>query len=256
MNAIIIEDEPRAAKRLESIIYQVDSAITIVATLESITEAIRYLKKNINIDIIFSDIELADGVSFEIFSSISPLPPIIFTTAYDQYAIKAFKNNGIDYLLKPVKEADVLSALTKLKSLTQAKIDSSILQILAQQLKGSTKTFKDRFLIKVGTHIKSILTSDIHALYSLNKDTYIFTKDKRNYVLDHSLDYLEETLNPAQFYRINRHFIISIHAPVDILAWSNSRLKIDLPGYTGDLIVVSRNKTKAYKLWLGDSTSY
>jgi DNA-binding LytR/AlgR family response regulator len=115
------------------------------------------------------------------------------------------------------------------------------------------KTFKDRFLIKVGQHLKSILASEVYGFYSLDKATYVLTNAERNYVLDYSLEYLEEHLNPAHFFRINRNFILHINAPIDIISWSNSRLKVELPGYNEDMIIVSRNKTKEFKHWLGDS---
>lgn len=253
MQAIIIEDEPRAARRLEKLIQEVDASIQIIATLESIQDSKSFLSQNPKIDLIFSDIELADGLSFDIYESLTTLPPIIFTTAYDQYAIKAFKNNGIDYLLKPVELLDLQKAIQKLKSLSSPTIDTSVLQLLAAQLKPEKKTYKDRFMVKVGPHIKTILTANISAFYSLDKGTYAFTNDQRNYVLDYSLEQLEEAMDRQRFFRINRNFIICIDATMDIVAWSNSRLKIDVPGYTEDLIIVSRNKTKEFKIWLGDS---
>ncbi len=253
MRAIIIEDEPRAAKRLEKLIHEVDPTIEVLAKLESIQESKSYLQDNTSIDLIFSDIELADGLSFDIYASIPKLPPIIFTTAYDQYAIKAFKNNGIDYLLKPIEQTELAKSLDKLKSLSSPVIDSSILHLLASQLASGKKTFKDRFMVKVGTHIKTILTSNINAFYSLDKGTYVCTSDQRTFILDYSLEQLQETLDPKKFFRINRNFIICIDAPMDIIAWSNSRLKIDLPGYKEDLIIVARNRTKEFKNWLGDT---
>ena len=246
MKTIIIEDEPRAARRLNNQLEKVDDTIEVQAILESISEAKAYLKKHSEIDLIFSDIELADGLSFEIYESFSSLPPIIFTTAYDQYAIKAFKNNGIDYLLKPINEEELHSALTKLKSLTRPALAPDVLQLLSQQIHSKTSNYKERFMVKVGQHYKSILTQDIHAFYSFEKATYILTKDQRNYMVDHSLEYIVDLLNPNQYFRVNRHFILSISAPFDILSWSNSRLKIELPGYTEDLIIVSRNKNQRF----------
>ncbi|MGB1003380.1 MAG: LytR/AlgR family response regulator transcription factor [Salibacteraceae bacterium] len=251
MKAIIIEDEARAARRLETLISEVNPNIKILVKLESIEEAVEYLRLKPNLDIIFSDIELADGLSFEIFKEATNLPPIIFTTAYDQYAIKAFKNNGIDYLLKPVDKIELENALTKLASLKTNAVDPSLIQLISQQLNTDTNAYKERFLVKVGQHLKSILTSEISAFYSMDKATYVFTNSRRNYVVDHSLEQLEEQLNPNHFFRINRNFILHINAPIDILSWSNSRLKIELEGYDEEMIIVSRNKTKEFKQWLG-----
>lgn len=253
MRAIIIEDEPRASRRLESLLNEISPEITILDKLESIGDCEQFFTQNHQVDVIFSDIELADGLSFDAFKSVADLPPIIFTTAYDQYAIKAFKSNGIDYLLKPVDKIELQESIEKLKSFTKPIINPDILSVLASQINTDSNTYKDRFLIKVGQHLKSISINQIHAFYSLDKATYTFTSEGRNYIIDHSLEYLEEHLDPKQFFRINRHFILSINAPIDIVAWSNSRLKIELSGYSGDMIIVSRNKTKEFKHWLGDS---
>ncbi len=252
MRAIIIEDEPRAARRLENLILETDASIQIIAKLESIQESVEFLSFSM-VDLIFSDIELADGLSFEIYESLGTVPPIIFTTAYDQYAIKAFKNNGIDYLLKPVDGQELSKALNKLKSLSKPAIDPMVLQALASQLKTESVAYKDRFMVKVGQHIKTLLTSNIQAFYSMDKGTYVFTNKQRSYVIDYSLEQLEASLDPNRYFRINRNFIIAIDAQMDIVSWSNSRLKIDLLGYTEDMIIVSRNKTKEFKHWLGSN---
>lgn len=254
MRAIIIEDEPRAARRLKSLINEVDASIEILASLESVGEAKGFLQGQTKIDVIFSDIQLADGLSFEIFENLESIPPTIFTTAYDQYAIKAFKNNGIDYLLKPITAQDLATALAKLQNLTKPKaLDTSTLSALAEQLNGTKKSYKERFMVKVGQHIKSISCQDIHAFYSLEKATYILTKDQRNYIVDYPLDHLESIINPENFFRINRKFILQINAPFEITAWTNSRLKITLPGYDAEMIIVSRHRTKEFKHWLGES---
>jgi DNA-binding LytR/AlgR family response regulator len=253
MNAIIIEDEPRAARRLETLINEVDSSIHILAKLESISTAKAFLNSHENIELIFSDIQLADGLCFEIYENLASIPPIIFTTAYDQYAIKAFKNNGIDYLLKPIATEDLAQALQKLKQLTKPSINVDILSALASQLKTETKSYKERFMVKVGQHIKSIGCDDIYAFYSLDKATYILTKDARNYIIDHTLDQLEHLISPENFFRINRKFVLNINAEFEITAWTNSRLKISLPGYDQEMIIVARNRTKEFKQWLGES---
>ncbi len=253
MNAIIIEDEPRAARRLEWLINEVDNTIQILAKLESISEAKTFLNTHQNIDLIFSDIQLADGLCFDIYENLPSIPPIIFTTAYDQYAIKAFKNNGIDYLLKPITTEDLSHAIKKLQKLTKPTINADILSALASQINTGNKSYKERFMIKVGQHIKSIGSTDIQAFYSLDKATYILTKDARNYIIDHTLDQLEQLISPEEFFRINRKFVLNINARFEITAWTNSRLKITLPGYEEEMIIVARNRTKEFKQWLGEA---
>lgn len=250
MKAIIIEDEPRAAKRLQSQIEKLSIELKVVAVLESIAEAKGFLMAQPNLDIIFSDIELADGLSFEIFRHFDVLPPIVFTTAYDQYAIEAFKNNGIDYLLKPVQVGEIEQAIFKIN---QFKSPTSTLNTFrkAEQEMQNKSRYKERFMLKIGQEIRSILAEDIQAFYSLEKATYALTNQNKNCLLDYSLDQLEEVLNPKEFFRINRNFILNINAPIQITTYTNSRLKVTLKDYKGELIVVSRNRTKDFKTWLG-----
>ncbi len=246
--SVIIEDEAVAARRLTKMLNE--HPVNVLEQLNSVEEAIEWFKNNNDPHLIFLDIQLGDGISFEIFEEVQPKSAIIFTTAYDDYALKAFKLNSIDYLLKPVSEEDLLKALNKLKTLTQPSINQDLINLLRSQIKPKEANYKERFMIKVGQHIKSLASKDISAFYSLDKATFAFTADKRNYIVDYTLEHLEEILNPNLFFRINRNFILKIDAPIDIVAWSNSRLKIDLPGYDGDTIIVSRNKTKDFKEWL------
>jgi DNA-binding LytR/AlgR family response regulator len=255
MKAIIIEDEPRAAKRLQSLLHDIDQSIQILAQLESVLEAQDFLKSSPELDIIFSDIQLADGLSFEIYENLSALPPIIFTTAYDQYAIKAFKNNGIDYLLKPIHPDELSKAINKLKQFQKNSLDTTILKALAQQIhQPETIHYKDRFLIKVGQHLKSFSIQNIYSFYSMDKATFIQTNEGRNYVIDHTMDHLESLLNPKLFFRLNRKYILNINANFEITAWTNSRLKITLQGCDDNMIIVARNRTKEFKYWLGESS--
>ncbi len=250
MTALIIEDEPRAANRLEKLLIEIDSSIDIVAKLESVQEGIRFLQSGTKVDVIFSDIQLADGLSFDIYKEFTSIPPIIFTTAYDQYAIKAFKSNGIDYLLKPLEKSDLEIALNKLKNLTTS-INPALIELLSRQLNSPQKEYKNRFMVKIGQHIKSIATTEIKAFYSLEKTTYLLTNTNKNYIVDHSLDFLDNSLDPTLFFRTNRNFILHIQSPIVITAWSNSRLKIDLEGYAHEMIIVARNRTSDFKNWLG-----
>jgi len=251
MNIIIIEDERRAANMLERLIGEVDASLTIVAKLESVRESIEFLRKSKNISLIFSDIQLGDGLSFEIFEKTELRCPIIFTTAYDQYAIKAFKTNGIDYLLKPVKRGDLENAIAKFKRFSRPAPISDITAI-ANLLLERKSEYKSRFMIKVGEKIKLIPIEDILAFYSMEKATFILTSRQRNYVIDYSLDQLQTLLNPNRFFRINRKYIVSLDYIDEIIAWSNSRLKIKIPGFEDENIIVARDKTREFKKWLGE----
>lgn len=251
MDIIIIEDERRAANMLERLIVAADPSLTIVAKLESVRESIEFLRKNKNISLIFSDIQLGDGLSFEIFERTELTCPIIFTTAYDQYAIKAFKANGIDYLLKPVKSDDLEKAITKFKQFTRP-VPIRDITAIANLLLERKSEYKSRFMIKVGEKIKIIPIEDIPAFYSMEKATFIFTSSHRNYVIDYSLDQLQTLLNPERFFRINRKYIVSLDYMDEIFAWSSSRIKIKIPGLEDENIIVARERTREFKEWLGE----
>ena len=210
-----------------------------------------FLKENTP-DLIISDIQLTDGLSFEIYSQIEVKCPIIFTTAYDQYAIQAFETNGIDYLLKPIEKERLEKALTKINLLsTPTILPTDLLNLLQSSLHyGQTTSYKSRFMIKVGDKFKAIPTDEIKAFYSLEKGSYFLTKQNRNYVVDYSLEQLMELLNPTDFFRINRKFIVHIDAPETIIAHTNSRLKLVVNGYEGESIIVAREKVQSFKAWL------
>lgn len=210
-----------------------------------------FLKENTP-DLIISDIQLADGLSFEIYSQIEVKCPIIFTTAYDQYAIQAFETKGIDYLLKPIEKERLEKALTKINLLsTPTILPTDLLNLFQSSLHyGQATSYKSRFMIKVGDKFKAIPTDEIKAFYSLEKGSYFLTKQNRNYVVDYSLEQLMELLNPTDFFRINRKFIVHIDAPETIIAHTNSRLKLVVNGYEGESIIVAREKVQSFKAWL------
>ena len=250
MNILIIEDENLASKRLKRLLLEIDSSFNIVNSLESIEDSLDFLSKN-KVDLIFSDIQLADGLSFEIFEKTNVDCPIIFTTAYNQYAIEAFNTNGIDYLLKPIEEERLKQALDKYQSLNK-NID---IKSLISSINQTNKTFKNRFMIKVGDKIKSIPTNEINAFYSLQKGTYLLTNTGRNYVVDYPLGQIIDLLNPKDFYKINRKCIVSINAVKDIIAYTNSRLKLNVEHLTNqntgfDDVIVAREKVSDFKKWL------
>jgi len=218
----------------------------VVAQPESIAESLAFLKNN-NPDLIISDIQLADGLSFEIYKEHSPECPIIFTTAYDQYAIKAFETNGIDYLLKPIEKVRLEQALTKMEKL---KPTLDLQQLIAIASNVQSKIYKARFMIKVGEKIKSIPVEDIALFYSLAKGTFLHTKEHRNYVLDQSLEQVYTLINPDHFFRISRKYIIAMDASMEIIAHSNSRLKLKITGFDDEDVVVARERVKDFKAWL------
>ena len=247
MRAIILEDESRAASYLERLLAKVAPEMVVVAKIESVRDGVKYLKDNPMPDLIFSDIQLADGLSFEIYNQVIVTCPIIFTTAYDHYAIEAFKTNGIDYLLKPIEEERLNQAIEKARYFSPGFLVEKLLSITNPI---SEKNYKSRFMVKVGDKIKSIPVEEILIFYSQEKATYIHTIDKRTYTIDHSLDELEPILNPGIFFRINRKYIVSIDACTNILAWTNSRLRLKFEGIADQDIIIARERVQDFKNWL------
>ncbi|MBE7633751.1 response regulator [Tenacibaculum finnmarkense genomovar ulcerans] len=250
MNVIIIEDEKPAARRLKRMLSELN--IEAQTMLHSVEESINWFQNNKHPDLIFLDIQLSDGLSFEIFEEIEVKSAIIFTTAYDQYALKAFKLNSIDYLLKPLDQDELKVAVDKFKEHQPKKSDvkvniDAIRKLLINPV---DRKFKKRFTIKVGQHIKIIPIDQIVCLYSENKATYIHTNANRNYLIDNSLEYWQEHLNPEYFFRVNRTFIIHINAIKDIISYTNSRLQLMLHFYDESEIIVSRERVKAFKNWI------
>ena len=247
MKTIILEDETRAANHLERLLSNVAPEIQVIAKLESVRDGVKYLRNNPEPDLIFSDIQLADGLSFDIYSQVAVRCPIIFTTAYDHYAIEAFKTNGIDYLLKPIEEERLGQAIEKAKHFSPGLV---LEKILAIQNPGSGKTFKSRFMVKVGDKIKSIPVEEILVFYSQEKASFIRTADGHNYCIDYALDQLEPMLDPEKYFRINRKYLVSIEACTNILAWTNSRLRLKIDGIDDNDIIVARERVGEFKMWL------
>ncbi len=246
MNAIIIEDEKPAARRLQRMLLE--NGIQITTMLHSVQTATEWLLNNPQPELIFLDIQLSDGLSFEIFEEVEIASSIIFTTAYDEYALKAFKLNSIYYLLKPIDEEELKISITKFNKLQQKS--SVNIEQLKSIFKPQTNTYKNRFTVKIGQHIKIISVQEITCFYSENKTTYIKTNDKRDYIIDFSLEELENQLSPELFYKINRKLIININAIEDIINYSNSRLKLVIRNFTNFEAIVSREKVKGFKNWL------
>jgi DNA-binding LytR/AlgR family response regulator len=247
MNVIILEDETRAANFLERLLQKVAPEMKVAAKIESVRDAVPFLKIHTEIDLVFADVQLADGLSFEIFGQVSVKCPIIFTTAYDHYAIEAFKTNGIDYLLKPVEEQRLKKAIEKTKMFSPSFALEKLWSISTSV---NAKTYKSRFMVKVGDKIKSIPIEEILAFYSLEKASYIHTATNRDYCIDYSIDQLETLLDPRICFRISRKYIVSIQACTNILAWTNSRLRLKIEGINDDDIIVARERVQDFKEWL------
>lgn len=249
---LIIEDEKPAAEWLSQLIRKFDPRISILAHIDSVRDAQEWFQNNTAPDLAFMDIQLADGLSFDIFEKVKVPCPVIFTTAYQEYAIKAFKVNSIDYLLKPIAWEDLEAAFHKFKSqLSIAPAPSSITTEILDKVKEMMhKQYKTRFVIKVGDHLKSIPVEDILFFYSLDKGTYLCTSDYKNYLVDYSLDRISEMVDEQRFFRINRKYILSNQSIADIVVYSNSRLKIKLKKPDEDSIIVSREKVQDFKDWL------
>lgn len=245
---IIIEDERIAADHLEKMLLSIDSTFQILKKIESIREAVNWLQNN-QVDLIFLDIQLSDGISFSIFDQLDVKTPVIFTTAYDQYAIKAFKTNSIDYLLKPIDKHELEQSLKKFKELLyNPKNDINIREII-QQLKSPVE-YQTRFLIYAGQKIKTIKTSDIAYFYVSEKGVFVCTKDDKHYAIDYTLEKLEELLDPISFFRINRQFIIHIDSIENMFPYSKSRIKIELRPSTDMDVIVSFSNAHSFKNWL------
>ena len=246
---IIIEDEPRAVKRLERLLAEIRPEWNVVAHADSVTSAIEVLQKYTDADAVFADIQLADGLSFEALDHVKTKLPIVFLTAYDHYAIRSFKHLSIDYLLKPSNQEDLLGAVTKLEE-RMFKAPDLDLTTLLSKLQVEQKSYKDRFLVKVGDKLKFFPIDEILCFYSEEKVTSLYTKGHRSYPIDLSLEALDAQLDPQQFFRINRKFIVSTKAIGEISSWSNSRLRLVIPGMADDMVVVARERTAAFKDWL------
>ncbi len=257
MRVLIIEDEKPAVENLTRLLNRYDSSIEIVDVLDSNADSIAWFSNPLNsVDLVFMDIHLTDGLSFEIFNKTQVNLPVIFTTAYNEYAIQAFKVNSIDYLLKPLDYDDLFRSMEKLESLRQNLSSASQrlkLEELNEALLQYRKTYKERFMVKLGERIKSVTSDKIVLFYAEGRNAFILTAKGNRYIIDYKLEELEELLNPAMFYRISRSFIVNINHIQDVLVHSNSRLKIQFEQNFDREVVVSREKVAHFKNWFSGS---
>ncbi|MDP5230267.1 MAG: LytTR family DNA-binding domain-containing protein [Cellulophaga sp.] len=250
MKTIIIEDEKPAARRLSRLLNEFGVEVSVL--LHSVEEAINWFQNNEHPDLIFLDIQLSDGLSFEIFDVVEVKSAIIFTTAFDEYALQAFKLNSIDYLLKPIDDEELKKAVDKYRFLAPKKqklaIDfEDIKKLLVNPVE---REFKKRFTTKIGQHLKIINADEVECFYSENKGTYAATSDGRNYLLETTLENLEDELDPKIFFRVSRKFYVNVNYIKDMVSYTNSRLQIKLERFNDQEIIVSRERVKDFKLWL------
>ena len=253
MKVLIIEDEEPAAKRLHKMLKEIEPGFNILDNIVSVSSAIKWFNENEAPDLVFSDIQLSDGLSFEIFKTVNLSSPVIFTTAYDQYAIEAFKVNSIDYLLKPIKKEDLANAVNKFKkTAAAAPLPAIDINKLLQSLNPGATEYKKRFVVRYGEHIKTINIEEVVYFYTEDKVNFLCTKDSRRFVIDFNLDSLESTLDPKTFFRINRQYIIGIHSIAEMFAYTKSRVLIKLNPPAKHETIVSTERSAEFKHWLGD----
>ncbi|MFL0353673.1 LytTR family DNA-binding domain-containing protein [Xanthomarina sp. GH4-25] len=253
MKVIIIEDEKPSARRLQRMLDKM--GVQAETMLHSVEESVTWFQENEHPDLIFLDIQLSDGLSFEIFDLVEVKSSIIFTTAYDEYALQAFKLNSVDYLLKPIDAEEMEQALNKFNSNHKSNQPitlnfDDIKKLLINPIEREEKEYKKRFSIKVGQHLKLISIENIECIYSENKGTYLYTNDGRSYLIDITLEQLESELNPDLFFRVNRTFYVHINAIKDMISYTNSRLQIKLHTYNEQEVIVARERVKDFKAWL------
>ena len=252
INILIIEDEEPAANRLKKMVTELEPDAIVLDNIVSVNSAIAWFKQNPSPDLIFSDIQLSDGLSFEIFKNVEVQCPVIFITAYDQYAIDAFKVNSIDYLLKPIKKEDLQVAINKFKKLNRSETPSLDINKVLEVFNNPKTEYKTRFIVRYGEHIKTIKIEEAAYFYTEDKINFLTTNEGRRYTIDYNLDALESMLDPKTFFRINRQFIISINAISEMFSYSKSRVLIKLNPPAKHETIVSTERSGDFKLWLGD----
>tara|TARA_B100000678_G_scaffold289250_1_gene299396 strand:+ start:151 stop:909 length:759 start_codon:yes stop_codon:yes gene_type:complete len=250
MNILIIEDESPAAERLRRLLKPLLPDAFFHGPLDSVRSAVNWLNDNPNPDLIFLDIQLADGLSFDIFRQYDVNTPVIFCTAYDQYAIRAFKLNSIDYLLKPIDPHDLEGAVTKFLRQRETRAPHIDVEYLQQSMQVQEKVYKSRFITRIGDQLKPVEVEGISLFYSADKITFMQLENGRPYPLDYSLDQVEGLVDPQRFFRVNRKFIISMSGIEDIRTYSSSRLKLKLKNVEDKDVLVSRERVNDFKKWL------
>lgn len=247
MNVLIVEDEATAVKRMRKLLVEIDPSIVVVADVPTVKGAVEWIEANAAPDLAFFDVQLADGESFAIFQQVDVTFPVIFATAFDTYAIKAFRVNAVDYLLKPLKKEDLAAALARIAKGAVVRDHAPL--ALHEEPTRPVAPIK-RFLIRYGDHFKVVEPDQIAYVHSLQKNTFLRTKEGRDLPLEESLDKLELQLDPAKFIRLNRQLIVQLHSIKELLAYSKSRVKVVLDPPYGEDAIVSSERSAEFKRWL------
>ena len=250
MKAIIIEDEALAARRLQTLISECDPEIEVISILESVSDSVAWFKANPLPDLIFLDIHLEDGLSFAIFDEVKVNAPIIFTTAFDEYAIKAFKLKSIDYLLKPISKVELCRSIEKYKEWQGEKRLLVDMNELMQMIAPRKQYYRERFSVTVGEKMRTVDVTDVAYFFSASSITFMVTNTNNQYSLDQSIDKLSTELNPDRFFRINRQYLISHKAITNVHIYPKSRLKVELNPTVKEMVFVSLDKVTDFKKWL------
>jgi two-component system response regulator LytT len=257
MKILIIEDERLAVQKLINTIAEIDSSFQVAGITDSIETSVEWLNQHAQPDLILMDIELADGQSFEIFNRVEVRSPVIFTTSYDEFAIKAFKVNSVDYLLKPVKKDDLAASIQKLYTLKQLYAGNAMpmpdFTSLVKELQEQSrlKEYRERFLVKQGQRLISIETNDIAFFYTDEKLNFFKTRNNMKYIVEYTIDELEAFVQPKTFFRINRQFLIAIHSIENIHNYFNGRLLLQLKPSIDKEVIISRERVNDFKDWMG-----
>ncbi|WP_297095067.1 LytTR family DNA-binding domain-containing protein [uncultured Draconibacterium sp.] len=248
MKVVIVEDEHLAAEKLMQQLNTIAPEAEVLAVLESVEESVNWFAENPAPDLVFMDIQLDDGLSFEVFDELEIKAPIIFTTAFDEYAIRAFKVNSVDYLLKPIELEALRSALEKYTELygQHQLLEDKVAKVIEQL----SRTYKSRFFIKIGNRFQSIQVSKICCFFVQERSTFIKTMEGKTYDLDFSLDQLQKMVDPDQFYRISRNYLVNINCINEIVGYSSTRLKLKLATELDEDVIVSRDKVSGFKRWM------
>ena len=251
MNVIIVEDERLSAERLRHLVHKIDGSITVLDILPSVEKASEWFRDNSCPDLVFLDIQLSDGTAFDLLKTLTISPPVIFTTAYDEFALKAFNYNSIQYLLKPIEKEELDKALAKFKSMDRHPLEETALPERLEKVQKTIKNeFKRRFLIKIGDQYQNVEVSQVAYVHYRDGSCLLTTHEGKEFLIDYSLDQLEDILNPLDFFRVNRQFIVKAGAIKEIHTYFNSRLLLRLaPGFDSE-IIVSRDRVNHFKRWM------
>lgn len=247
---LIVEDELPAANRLQKLLSEIDADYEVIHRCDSIESGVQFFKSGAKPDLIFLDIQLGDGLSFEIFQQVDIQVPVIFTTAYDEYALRAFELNSIDYLLKPIRKEHLEKSLNKFRKLAMNPSSEGLNEVFAAMLDRQKKVYKQRFLVYSGESLLSVAISDVAYFYSVEKSTFLTTIAGKSYPVDYSLDKLEGMLTPVDFFRVNRQYIVSMGAIRKINILSKSRIKLLLTPESPDEVLISNARTHDFRQWL------